>query len=119
MVFSVAQTPEKMKGLTIGLYYASVALGLLISYSIYIPFKNISSTKWLSCEFYTDITELILFSAILIIFIIFGKRYKLRIRERTINVYLTTEDHYERYLDQEEEYQREHELSYGSTSSTD
>ena len=119
MVFVVAQTPEKMKGLTIGLYYTSNAIGFLIGYNIFIPFKNISSSKWLSCELYTDIAELILFSAILIIFLILAKRYQLRIRERTINVYLITEDHYERYLDQEEQYRREHELYYGSTSTTD
>ena len=116
LVFVVAQTPEKMKGLTIGLYYALIGMGLLIGYNIYIPFENIPSTKWLSCELYTDIAELTLFSAVLITLLILIKRYQLRIRERTINVYLITEDHYERYLDQEEEYQREYLLSYGSIS---
>ena len=117
LVFVVAQTPEKMKGLTIGLYYTSI--GFLIGYNIYIPFENIPSTKWLSCELYTDIAELTLFSAILITLLILTKRYQLRMRERTINVYLITEDHYVRYMDQEEEYQRDYLLSYGSTSSID
>ena len=119
MQFVVAQTPEKMKGLTIGLYYISIAVGFLIGHSIYIPFENISSSKWLNCELYTDIAELILFSVISIIFLILAKRYQLRIRERTINIHLITEDNYGQYLDKEEEYRREHELSYGSTSSTD
>ena len=115
LVFVVAQTPEKMKGLTIGLYYTSIGIGFLIGYNIYIPFENIPSTKWLSCELYTDIAELTLFSAILMTLLILTKRYQLRMRERTINVYLITEDHYVRYMDQEEEYQRDYLLSYGST----
>ena len=119
MQFGVAQTPEKMKGLTIGLNYLFVGIGYFIGFHIQKAFKKIPSIKWLSCELYIDIAELILISAILIIFLVLAKRYQLRIRERTINVYLITEDHYERYLDQEEEYQREHELSYGSISSTD
>ena len=43
----------------------------------------------------------------LTIFIIVAKRYKLRERERHVNIQAIVEEHYERYLDQEEEYMRE------------
>ena len=43
----------------------------------------------------------------LVLFTIAGKRYKLRERERHVNIQAIAEEHYERYLDQEEEYRRE------------
>ena len=43
----------------------------------------------------------------LIIFVIIAKRYKLRERERHVNIQAIVEEHYERYFDQEEEYMRE------------
>ena len=44
---------------------------------------------------------------ILIVFVILAKRYKLREREKHINIQAIVEEHYERYFDQEEEYMRE------------
>ena len=41
------------------------------------------------------------------IFVIVAKRYKLRERERHVNIQAIVEEHYERYFDQEEEYMRE------------
>ena len=35
------------------------------------------------------------------------KRYKLRERDRHINIHVIVEEHYERYLDQEEEYMKD------------
>ena len=43
----------------------------------------------------------------LIILLIVAKRYKLRERERHVNIQAIAEEHYERYFDQEEEYMRE------------
>ena len=43
----------------------------------------------------------------LIIFVLVAKRYKLRERERHVNIQAIVEEHYERYFDQEKEYMRE------------
>ena len=43
----------------------------------------------------------------IVLFTIAAKRYKLRERERHVNIQAIVEEHYERYLDQEEEYMRE------------
>ena len=43
----------------------------------------------------------------LILFVTAAKRYKLRERERHVNIQAIVEEHYERYIDQEEEYMRE------------
>ena len=48
------------------------------------------------------------------LFLLLPKCYKLRLRERELNVHLIAEEHYERYMDQEEDYLREHDYSYGS-----
>ena len=39
----------------------------------------------------------------LVLFTIAAKRYKLRERERHVNIQAIVEEHYERYLDQQEE----------------
>ena len=114
--FVVAQTPQKMKGLTIGLWYAMSAFGDIIGDHFYHPFQSIKSSSWLSCDFYYYLAEIVLALAIIMFFLLLAKCYKLRVREREINVHLIAEEHYERYMDQEEDYLREHDYSYGSIS---
>ena len=53
---------------------------------------------------YYYIVKSVLVLIILIVFITLAKCYKLRVRENEINVHLITEEHYERYMDQEAEY---------------
>ena len=60
-----------------------------------------------SCGFYYYLVLSILIMLSLVLFIIAAKRYKLRERERHVNIQAIAEEHYERYLDQEEEYMRE------------
>ena len=43
-----------------------------------------------------------------VVFLILSKRYTLRERNREINIQAIVEEHYERYMDQEEEYMRGH-----------
>ena len=50
----------------------------------------------------------------LITFVIVAKRYKLRERERHVNIQAIVEEHYERYFDQEEEYMREAAANYST-----
>ena len=114
--FVVAQTPQKMKGLTIGLWYSTSAFGSIIGDHFYHPFQSIKSSSWLSCDFYYYLAKIVFAFAVIIVFLILAKRYKLRVREREINVHLIAEEHYERYMDQEEDYWREHDYSYGSIS---
>ena len=42
-----------------------------------------------------------------VVFLVLSKRYTLRERNREINIQAIVEEHYERYMDQEEEYTRE------------
>ena len=66
--------------------------------------------------FYYYLAEVVLALPIIVFFLLLAKYYKLHVREKEINVHLIAEEHYERYMDQEEDYWREHDYSYGSIS---
>ena len=54
------------------------------------------------------------------VFLVLSKRYTLRERNREINIQAIVEEHYERYMDQEEEYMRQiHSTLNGLTDSSD
>ena len=57
--------------------------------------------------YYLHGTITLLLLLILMVFVILAKRYKLREREKHINIQALVEEHYERYFDQEEKYMRE------------
>ena len=44
---------------------------------------------------------------VMIVFLVVARRYKLRVRENEVNIHLITEEHYERYIDQEVECKNE------------
>ena len=96
--FLIAQIPEKMKGLGIGLMFAISSLTTLIV------------SEWeRHCMFTVcyDVSTVVLFALLFVIVDVLSKRYKLRERNRVINLHFIAEEHYERYLDQEEEFLRE------------
>ena len=109
--FVIAQSPDKMKGLTFGL---SLALSQISEFFI---------TTLLNAFQYTmcyDLPALVMLTALFIVFMVLSRRYTLRQRNREINLQAIVEEHHERYLDQEEEYARENPQYYESFSeSTD
>ena len=103
--FTVAQSPQEMRGFTIGLSFTATGLSLAINY--------ISEYIFLSCtdKFYCQNIYFHLFKSVIafiifIVFLILAKHYKLWVRENEINIHLITEQHCERYMDQEEEYKK-------------
>ena len=67
----------------------------------------------LCCDLLISLILVVMF----VVFLILSKRYTLRERNREINIQAIVEEHYERYMDQEEEYMREHPQYYGSIAS--
>ena len=110
--FIIAQSPHEMRGLMVGLWYGAFGLGYVIDINGKYPFN----CKDIVCQ---DIYYYVLKSAviviILILFVILAKHYKLRVRKNEINIHVIAEEHYERYIDQEEEFRREMGLSFEST----
>ena len=99
--FAMAQTPNRMRGIMMGLVIILAGWSTLGA-GIFYMFKASQRFKF---YFYLALPPLAML--MLIIFVIIAKRYKLRERERHVNIQAIAEEHYERYFDQEEEYMRE------------
>ena len=111
--FTIAQCPHEMRGFLVGLWYAADGFG---------GFINVSGKYLFSCQgerhcqsLYYYVLKSVIILIILIMFLILAKCYKFRVRENEVNIHLITEEHYERYLDQEVQYRREMGLSFEST----
>ena len=96
-VFVIAQSPDKMKGLAVGLLLAVQGAAFYI-----LTFSG--SLVFTLCFDVLNVVSLVVLFAI---FRLLSKWYTLRERNREINIQAIVEEHYERYMDQEEEYLRE------------
>ena len=95
-----------MRGFMIGLSYTATGLGLAVNY---IGEYTLSSCggKYYCQNIYFHLFKSLIVLIIFIVFIILAKHYKLRVRENEVNIHLITEEHYERYMEQEEKYKKE------------
>ena len=91
--FTVAQSPEQMRGMMVGVCYTFVGIGYAFSFV-------------LSENLHYFIIMCFLLSLILIVFVILARRYKYRVRENEVNIVQIVDDHYQRYMEQEDEYER-------------
>ena len=106
-VFVIAQSPDKMKGLIFGLMMAFTGI---VNFAYY--YLNLVDMTLCS-----DIIKSISLVILFVVFLVFSKCYTLRERNREINIQAIVEEHYERYMDQEEEYRKENPQYYGSLNS--
>uniref|UniRef100_A0A1X7UQB2 Major facilitator superfamily (MFS) profile domain-containing protein n=1 Tax=Amphimedon queenslandica TaxID=400682 RepID=A0A1X7UQB2_AMPQE len=103
--FTVAQSPVHMRGVMVGLWYAtSYGLSCLINIIAKFPFE--CESQYICTSFYYYITKSVLVLIILIVFVILAKRYKYRVRENEVNIVQIVDDHYQRYMEQEEQYNK-------------
>ena len=93
--FVIAQSPDKMKGLVLGVMQAFNGI-LIFAFSF-------TSYYTLCYDTISSLGLVILF----VVFLVLSKCYTLRERNREINIQAIVEEHYERYLDQEEEYMKQ------------
>ena len=104
--FVMAQSPNRMRGIMMGLCLTMIGLAGLIKLvlrEILYHFETVTP----SCVFYYYLVPSLLMLLILVVYVILAKRYKLRERGRHINIQAIVEEHYERYFDQQEKYERE------------
>ena len=95
--FIIAQSPDKMKGLVIGISFACRGLVSIISFGF----------GFVQLTLCFDLSLLLFVAVLFVVFLVLSKCYTLRERNREINIQAIVEEHYERYLDQEEEYMRQ------------
>ena len=101
-VIIIAQSPDKMKGLVFGIIQAT---GGIVDFACYYL------VDFTLCS---DVIKSLSLVVLFVVFLVLSKRYRLRERNREINIQAIVEEHYERYMDQEEEYMRENPQYYGS-----
>ena len=103
----MAQTPNRMRGIIMGLVLTVFGFGALgLPYLLTAIFRHFP-TATPSCVFYYYLVLSLLMLLILVVYVVLAKRYKLRERDKHINIHVIVEEHYEKYFDQEEEYMRE------------
>ena len=107
--FTIAQSPVQMRGMMVGMWFASFGVGYLININTKYPFGCNNDSICPNSYYY--ITRSVVIFIILLVFIVLAKWYKFRVRENEINIVQIVDEHYERYLNQEEEYEREMGLS--------
>ena len=100
--FICAQAPLRMKGLLIGIWYATSAMQHLIMFPID-EYINKSTTSWLI--FHGVRGFFILVSILLYCYV--AKHYRYRQRDEVVNEQFLIEEIYERQLLQAEQYERE------------
>ena len=101
--FTVAQSPVHMRGVMVGLWYATTwGIDYLINTTLKFTFN--CESQYICTSFYYYITKSLLVLIILIVFVILAKRYKYRVRENEVNIVQIVDDHYQRYINQREQF---------------
>ena len=98
--FTIAQCPVEMRGVMVGMWYASMGIGYLININIKYPFGCTNDVLCTSFKYYATKAGIVFL--ILIVFVILAKYYKFRVRENEVNIHQIVDDHYQRYMEQEE-----------------
>ena len=107
----------------VGMWFIFKGVGGCFSIGLPFVFRYLSSVPP-SCGFYLYLTKLVMLLLVFIIFLKVSTWYKLRQREIIVNVHAIAEDHWEKYMNQREEYERllgssdSMSCSYGSIDTT-
>ena len=103
--FTIAQSPHKMRGLMISLWFAAYGLGYAISIGTRYPFQ---CERDITCQsLYYYVFKGVIILIIMILFIVLSRNYKLRVRDNEVSIHWIAEEHYAKYIEQENEYRRE------------
>ena len=103
MEFIVAQAPLEMRGLYLGMMFATQSIYDKLGWYLIKPFQQ---SPWLlpSCEFYVFLLNTLIMVACLLIFIPLSYWYKLRNRDDIFNYHIVAEDFYENDFNRREQY---------------
>ena len=100
--FIIAQSPCRMRGFMIGLWYAMYKLSMLIGINLYYIFMAVvPASIGPSCLFYYFLIKIIVLATAFVTFVVLSRRYELRVREREINIYQIAENYYNHLLQQQ------------------
>ena len=103
--FICAQAPLRLKGLLIGIWYASLAGGYVLQLVESAPIFTSKRVTW---EVFHEVKAFLIFLS-LMLFLCVSKWYRYRLRDEVVNEQFLVEEIYERELTLAEEYERENE----------
>ena len=103
--FTIAQSPVQMRGMMVGMWFACIGIGYIININAKYPFGCHNEYICTSSYYYLTKSVIVLF--ILIVFVILAKRYKFRVRGNEVNIHQIVDDHYQRYMEQEDKIRSE------------
>ena len=98
--FICSQSPHSMKGLLIGLSFATQGLFQAIGMGIMIPFLYASYQAFLRCWMYYFFINVFLGLVSLLVLICVAKRYNFRQRNEPCHVYQYAEEYYSKVQDE-------------------
>ena len=101
--FICAQAPLRLKGLLIGIWYASLAV-----YYLPVRVSELFVTDVVTWEVFYEVKAFLIFLS-LILFMCVSKWYRYRVRDEVVNEQFLVEEIYERELALAEEYEKEQE----------
>ena len=104
--FAMAQVPNIMRGVMMGIGFPMRRFGTLGGYLLTAVLCHFP-TATPSCVFYYYLVLSLLMLLILVVYVVLAKCYKLRERDKHVNIHVIVEEHYERYFEQQKEYMRE------------
>ena len=110
--FICAQAPLRLKGLLIGIWYASLAI-----YHLLVEVPELFVTGVTSWEVLHEVKAFLIFLS-LMLFLCVSNWYRYRLRDEVVNEQFLVEEIYERELALAEEYERENEYLDISSSQT-
>ena len=114
--FTVAQAPIHSRGVMVGVWYSSSAVGYTLSICLRFPFN--CQSQYLCSSLYFYLTQALLIFIILIVFLILAKHYKYRVRDNEINIYQIVDGTYQNYIEQEREYDKKNRWNSEDISSS-
>ena len=103
--FICAQAPLRLKGLLIGIWYASLGGGYVLQLVESAPIFTSKRVMW---EIFHEVKAFLIFLS-LMLFLCVSKWYRYRLRDEVVNEQFLVEEIYERELTLAEEYERENE----------
>ena len=101
MEFTIAQCPVEMRGVLVGLWYASRGLGYAFNIILKFPFKCHNDNLCNKPYYFVAKSGLVAVS--LILFVIVARRYKYRVRDNDVNIHKIADDYYHKYITEENE----------------
>ena len=100
--FTVAQSPGTMRGLMMGIWCGNIFISAILSYVVYIPFTQVHS----NCTLYYHIVMSVCIVTTIILYGLLARCYKLRTRNKVINIHHVVATIYEKYAEQSQQYKR-------------